>query len=44
MRPALLITIDVASDNLWARREEITLDTLRQMSRLHLACACEQWG
>lgn len=34
MRPALLITIDVESDNLWARREAITFDNLRQIPRL----------
>lgn len=34
MRPALLITIDVESDNLWAGREQITFDNLRQIPRL----------
>lgn len=34
MRPALLITIDVESDDLWAGREHITFDNLRQMPRL----------
>jgi peptidoglycan/xylan/chitin deacetylase (PgdA/CDA1 family) len=31
----LLITIDVESDDLWARRSEITLDNIRYVPRLH---------
>jgi hypothetical protein len=34
MRPYLLITIDVESDDLWSRKPEITFENIRQMPRL----------
>jgi hypothetical protein len=35
MRPALLITIDTESDDLWARRPELSFENIRQLPRLH---------